>query len=219
MENETELIRQQMLETRTALSDKLEALQGQVLATVEGTTQSVTDTVQTVQEAVQETVSAVSDTVQGTVDSVKRTFDVNEHVQNHPWLAVGGAVAVGFVGGRMLDGLLDSGSRGPAFNGYASPAPAAASHAGNGHAARSEPGLLDSLAGPLVKQIREMALGVLAGVAKDMVKTHAPDNLKPHLNEMADNLSQALGVKPIQGLVPTELPAEKKPEQSRPVCA
>lgn len=219
MENETELIRHQMLETRTALSDKLEALQEQVLATVEGTTQSVTETVQTVQEAVQDTVSTVSESVQDTVDSVKRTFDIPEQVQKHPWLALGGAVAVGFVGGRLLEGVLDGGPRAPASNGYASPAPVATSYSGNGHAPPRAPSLMETLAGPLVKQIQDLALGVLAGVAKDMVLNHSPENLKPQLTEMADNLSQALGVKPIQGLLPTEAPAEKPPVQSRPVCA
>jgi hypothetical protein len=53
MENETELIRDQMAQTRTALTEKLEALEDVVLGTVEGTTRSVTETVEAVQEAVQ----------------------------------------------------------------------------------------------------------------------------------------------------------------------
>jgi len=104
MENETELIRDQMAETRSALSEKLEALQDQVLGTVEGTTRSVTDTVEAVQEAVQDTVGTVKESFQETVQSVKSAFDLSEQMQKHPWLLLGGAVVVGYAGGRLLMG-------------------------------------------------------------------------------------------------------------------
>lgn len=102
MENETDVIREQMLETRTALTEKLEALQDTVVTAVQGTTESVTETVQNVKEAVQDTVSNVTESVQETVQSVKSTLDIGAHVQNHPWAMFGGAVALGYLGGRLI---------------------------------------------------------------------------------------------------------------------
>jgi len=200
MENETELIRQQMLETRTALSEKLGALQEQVLATVEGTTQKVTETVQTVQEAVQDTVSTVSESVQGTVDTVKKTFDVSEHMQRNPWLMLGGAVAVGYVGGRLLmpNGHIDMPDL--SSSGFAAtnrPAPAT----GQIPARPAEPSWLEKLAAPLMQQAQTLAVGALAGIASDLIAQHAPEALRGQLNEMANDMARSLGAKPIHGLL------------------
>ena len=69
MDDEPEVIRQQMEETRSALTDKIERLEHQVVGTVQNTTRAVNDTVENVKEAVQETVSTVKDTVSGTVEA------------------------------------------------------------------------------------------------------------------------------------------------------
>jgi len=208
MENETELIRQQMLETRTSLSEKLEALQEQVLSTVEGTTRTVTETVQTVQEAVQDTVSTVSGSVQDTVDSVKDTLDLKLQVTRRPWLMVGGAVAVGFVGGRLLNRVAPLAPAARSYaNGYATPL--AASVTPPAHAASPAPVLpawLEAAAGPVMKQVQEMALGALTGLASDMVMKHAPEHLHGQLREMTNNVASALGTKPIHGLLSDEPP-------------
>jgi len=207
MENETELIRQQMLETRTALSEKLGALQEQVLSTVEGTTRTVTETVQTVQEAVQDTVSTVSDSVQGTVDTVKDTFDINHQVEKHPWLMVGGAVALGFLGGRLLEPALQRRSASTSGMGYM---------ASNGQPPSAEPAQpakptwLDTVSAPLLKQAQDLALGALAGVAADLIVEHAPESLRGKLNEMTNNVASALGTAPIHGLL-SEFASPKKP--------
>jgi len=101
-EPEREVIRQQMEETRAALTDKLETLEHQVVDTVQGATTAVQETVATVKDAVQETVETVKGSVQETVETVKETFDLNRQVDRHPWLMFGGAVAVGYLGGRLL---------------------------------------------------------------------------------------------------------------------
>jgi len=198
MENEAELIRQQMLETRTSLSEKLEALQEQVLSTVEDTTKTVTDTVQTVQEAVQDTVSTVSDSVQDTVDTVKETFDLSRQMQNHPWLMVGGAVAIGYVGGRLLERGLP---RIPLtrMNGYAT-----AATSGPAPHPTNQPSWFSNLLGPMFKQVQELAIGAIAGVASDLAMQHAPENLRGKLNEMTENIASSLGATPIHGLLSEE---------------
>jgi len=114
MDDEPEVIRQQMEETRSALTDKIERLEQQVVGTVQDTTQAVSDTVTSVKEAVQDTVSTVKDTFSGTVDSVKDTvsetvvamkdaLDVRGYVEEYPWASFGAAVATGFVGGLLFE--------------------------------------------------------------------------------------------------------------------
>jgi len=112
-----EVIEQQMEETRSSLTEKVAALESQVVGTVQTATQAVQDTVSTVKSAVQETVStvkesvqesvaAVKETVQGSVDAVKEnvkeTFDVTHHVQENPYLMVGGAVVAGLITGLLV---------------------------------------------------------------------------------------------------------------------
>jgi ElaB/YqjD/DUF883 family membrane-anchored ribosome-binding protein len=115
MDDEPEVIRQQMETTRSDLTDKIEALEHQVVGTVQNTTQAVSDTVESVKDAVQETVSAVKDTVTdtvgtvkesvaGTVMSVKEALDLRGYVEQYPWASFGAAVAAGFAGGLLLEG-------------------------------------------------------------------------------------------------------------------
>src|SRR5712692_2803337 len=98
-----EVIKQQMLETRASLAEKLETLEQQVVGKVHCATSAVTDTVDSVKEAVQQTVELAKTSVHDTVDAVKDTFDVARHVREHPWLMVGGSVSVGFAAGCLLD--------------------------------------------------------------------------------------------------------------------
>jgi ElaB/YqjD/DUF883 family membrane-anchored ribosome-binding protein len=112
MDDQPEVIRQQMEVTRTDLTRKIEALEQQVIGTVQDTTQAVTETVESVKEAVQETVETVKDTVSGTVgavkesvsdtvDAVKDALDVPAYVKEYPWASFGAAVATGYVGGLL----------------------------------------------------------------------------------------------------------------------
>jgi len=112
-----EVIEQQMDETRHALTEKVAALEHQVVDTVQTATQAVQDTVETVKSAVQETVTSVKDSVQDSVtavkdtvqdsvsavkENVKETFDVKHHVQENPYLMVGGAVVAGLITGLLV---------------------------------------------------------------------------------------------------------------------
>jgi ElaB/YqjD/DUF883 family membrane-anchored ribosome-binding protein len=107
MDNESpEVIEQQMEETRQSLTDKVSALETQVVGTVQTATQAVQDTVETVKAAVQDTVTSVKDSVQESVtavtDNVKETFDVTHHVEEHPYLMVGGALVAGLITGLLV---------------------------------------------------------------------------------------------------------------------
>lgn len=91
MEDQAELIKQQMQDKRAELSEKLGQLEQKVTGNLSSASDSVTETVQNVQESVQET-----------VDSVKQAFDLSSHVREHPWVAVGGAVLVGYLAHEFL---------------------------------------------------------------------------------------------------------------------
>lgn len=86
--NETpEMIRQQMEETKSRLSDKLESLEHQV-----------SETVQSTGSAVNATVGAV----QGVVQSISQALDVRRHINKHPWLALGGSAVLGYLAAEYL---------------------------------------------------------------------------------------------------------------------
>jgi ElaB/YqjD/DUF883 family membrane-anchored ribosome-binding protein len=95
-----------MEETRQSLTDKVSALEQQVVGTIQSATEAVNDSVQFARSAVHETVEAVSGAVKDSVESVsagvKEALDVSQRVREHPWIAIGGAVAVGFLAARLI---------------------------------------------------------------------------------------------------------------------
>jgi len=95
-ERELEVIRDEMEHTRANLADKLGALEEQVRETVSTASETVTSTV----EGVKEVVSNVSETVENVTD----TFNVSKHIDEHPWVAMGVAMAAGFVAAQMFGG-------------------------------------------------------------------------------------------------------------------
>ena len=115
MENE-DVIRKEMEGTRTAMTEKLEALEKKVVDTVETTTSAVTDSVEAVKDTVQETTAAVTDTVSQVKESVAETVTtVTDSVKGgltsvrdffsirkNPWVGVGSSVLAGFVVGKVL---------------------------------------------------------------------------------------------------------------------
>ena len=88
MNSEPDAIRTQMDQTRADLSDKLKDLETRV-----------TEGMQTTGAVVSETMSSVKEAV----ETVSETLDFRQHVQDHPWIAVGGAVALGYLAATLLD--------------------------------------------------------------------------------------------------------------------
>lgn len=217
MDNESEAIRQQMDQTRASLTEKLETLEHQIVETVQGATSAMTDTVETVREAVHDTVAEVKSTVNDTVDSVKSTFDLPHHVDRHPWLMVGGAIAVGFLASRILDRLLEP--RTPAVAPLVPPPPPApaydqplssrTSYAGNGHGnghvreqSASEPthekSGLTAMFGDEIDQLKKMALGATMGLVRDFVTEQVPSPVRVDVGKILDNVTIKLGGDPVQ---------------------
>ncbi|MGH7966394.1 MAG: hypothetical protein ACRERD_31975 [Candidatus Binatia bacterium] len=117
-----EATRQDMEDTRSAMTEKLEILEDRVRETVEGAASTVEGIVSNVKETVDTTVEAVKQTVEDTrssvegivenvkgtvgetVESVKNTFDLSYQVDRRPWLMFGGAILTGYMLGNWGSG-------------------------------------------------------------------------------------------------------------------
>lgn len=224
--HDPEVIRQEMCATRTRLTERLEALERQMLGDVHAVTDAVNETVANVKGAVHDTVgtvcgaaSSLRQSLGETVAGVKETLDVERHVAQHPWLMVGGAVAAGFVTARLLSRIAPPPPRpGPAVMTFAAPLPAPApapppsppeSAVAPARAPR-EPGLVASCLQtfqPELHKLKGLAIGTLFGVLKDCLRQSVPETLQPQLAEVVDDVTTKLGGRPLRGHVLDELQA------------
>jgi len=199
MENETEVIKQQMEETRTALSEKLEAVEELVASTVKETTQTVSDTVATVTDTVENTVSTVAESVENVTEKVKNAFDFSGYVEEHPWLVLGGGVAVGYALGSLLPSTPSSSTSWS--GGYAAPAQAAPppSTGGSSYTSSQAPssggGISSLLQGlqPMIDGLKGLAIGTAASVVSEMIAKNLPDNIKSEVTKLIDDTTRNLG--------------------------
>jgi ElaB/YqjD/DUF883 family membrane-anchored ribosome-binding protein len=194
MENEPEVIRGQMQDTRTGLTEKLEALEERVM----GVANAVSETVENVKEGVSGTVEAVKDTVEGTVESVKETvastvetvkdtFNLPRQFDRHPLAMFGGSIGVGFLIGM----LLPSGRR---RTEPAAPAPSRIEE----QPARFESTQTPSTGGILhvltegLTHLKNRALGTLVEYAKETVAKAVPPEFGEHVQSVFDSVASAL---------------------------
>jgi ElaB/YqjD/DUF883 family membrane-anchored ribosome-binding protein len=205
MDHESEVMREQMQETRTSLQDKLETLEQHVKDTVLETTDAVTGTV----EAVKETVESVKETVQETVQSVKDTFNLSHMVKEHPWPVFFGAIGIGFVGGRLL-GSIPSGGPSPAEAARPAPRPEQATHR-NGFSgsktadqrpAAPRRGWLNLIADHYsdeLAKIKGLAIATVGNVVCQMVIDNAAPQIAARTKELIDGIVVKFGAEPLDG--------------------
>lgn len=213
MENEPELIRDQMQETRTALTEKLDTLQQKVADTVDSITTPVAETVQTVKEAVSDTVDSVKETVSDTVETVKETFNLSRQVEQHPWPMMLGSLATGFVLGRLLPSPFDLGQSSAAASDQVAAGMTAAAQGHNGYhpvtqraeeaetPRPEEKGLFSGLAeafGSELDQLKGLAVGVGVGLLRDLATQSLQGELGGRIKEWMDGLTRSLGGKPFE---------------------
>lgn len=190
MDNESEVIRQEMEETRNSLQDKLETLEQQVKETVQSATEAVTDTVSTVKEAVHDT-----------VDSVKGAFDLPQQVEKHPWPMFLGAAVVGFLGGRLLYRMLPP----PApvyvprpYSPLANLAPPPVNDRVTPPVAPQK-GLLEEVAETYhdeLEKLKGLAIGTVGGLVREMLVQSAPPPMAEQIRDVVDSFTTKLGGHP-----------------------
>ena len=140
-------IRQDMEQTRAALSEKLELLEEKVQETVE-------DATTTVGEAI--------DTVGDTIGRIKQTFDVRYQMEHHPWAALGTALLAGFAAGSLARRRPTT----PRPSIGSPPAPAARA---------DEPGVLIHAAGSTGSFLRELGVvEILREMAREVLPKFIP---------------------------------------------
>src|SRR5262249_32139604 len=174
MDAEPEVIRQDIEQTRSALTEKLETLEDEVMGTVRNA-----------KETVEETIENVTETVQETVETVQRTFDLEYQMQRRPWVLIGGSVVAGVAVGYFADSLR---ARATAWEGSRQ-GPGCGPETGYGATAfrtpqpeyapprREGPTFLQSLFSRFDKEIglvKELAIGYAAGVVRDLIKETLP---------------------------------------------
>jgi len=214
MENEQQ-IQQQMAETRASLAEKLETLEQKVVGTVEGATTAVSETVDVIKDSVQETVTAVNDTVKESVETVKDWVDVKAHVREHPWLMMGGSVAVGYCLGSLIGKAPQSAPYPPPTYPWM--------HQNNGGAQEERPTVREAPAAsapsalksalstwaPEVDKLKGLALGVLFGTARELVASSMTGHVGEQVKEIFDSVTKKLGGEPIPS---ADLPEMLHPE-------
>jgi len=199
-----ELIEQEMQQTRASLTEKVAALECQVLGTIQNATEAVHSTVESVKAAVHDVSSTVKDTVSESVhtvtDQVKNSLDVTRHTRENPWAMVGGAAAVGFVTGYFLFGPRGEHSRaasraiGGSFDGLSaasrpvySPTPA---YQPAQPAAPRRPGWLDEIfdrVGEEAKRLGEMALASATASLRQAVQQQVPKLIEERIPKLIED--------------------------------
>jgi ElaB/YqjD/DUF883 family membrane-anchored ribosome-binding protein len=209
MDQEPDVIRQEIEETRSSLAEKIETLEHQVRATVQNVKDSVEGTIENVKETVEGTVDNVKSSVQETVHSVQDTFDMNAQVQRHPWAMLGGSFVAGFVVGNLIQGRrhdTDVWGHDRWMNRLTNRSPASRNYQEyerpreESPARASEPGLVDTLRNQFSDEIgmaKGMIIGALMGVARDIVKQNLP-KLAPQIDELMNSATAKMGGEPIR---------------------
>jgi len=204
VDRELEMIHGEMEETRANLANKLEALETQVRETVSGASEAVTSTV----EGVKEVVETVSDTV----GSVTETFNIPKQIEEHPWPAVGIAIATGFFAAHLLGGSRHVVVPAPAPAPQPQPQPehqpasapppqqaAASDHTGG--ILPSLESLLPDMSGVMdtaLKGVSSLAIGTLMGVVREVAANGLPQEWKGELTKLIDQLTTQMGGKTLQ---------------------
>lgn len=154
-------IEREMQDTRNSITEKVAALETQVLGTVQNAADTLTGTVDAVKAFVENAPDTVKQSVESATASLRETFDISAKVRDNPWAAVGVAAAAG-----ALVGWLTAGGKSapepsatptaavppqPAASAYSTPSPAPAP------ARSSEPGPFDAILGMVVARLRTVA--------------------------------------------------------------
>lgn len=164
------MIRQSMEQTKRRLTQSLSTLETQI-----------TEKVQHAGTAVNATAEAVQDAVH----SVGKAFDMERQFRRHPWLFVGGSMALGFVATELLrngnsdQAVVVAPTNGNAINGAYADTSDKSNESDRTYAAMAAAGEVKKGAahaneGSFVSELRRAAMGAFSGIAQDLVARSVP---------------------------------------------
>ncbi len=203
MDPQPDVIRQQIEETRSSLTEKLETLE----AEVKGTVESARETIESAKETVTGTIDNVKETVQSATQTVKRTFNIPYQVDRHPWAMMGLSLVSGIVAGALVGGRLTTGRRMTYGMAEASREPLERSETAPAAAwsrlthEQGRPGFMDKLRHQLgneVEKVKDLAVNTLAGVVSDVARRSIPA-LGQAVEDMMTRMASQVGVPPQYG--------------------
>jgi len=206
-----EELRNQIDQTKASLVGKLEALESQVVGTV-----------QNASDAVSETVNVVKNTVENVVDKVQSAgefFNIKTQTQRHPWAVFGGSVLVGCMASYLLTGgrsrhqqpretFEAMGQRSAERSTSSTPLMSSASEP---EYPQSHPEPKEEKPSWLREQVDSflgLAVGSVMGLVRDVAVQELPEAIGKKLVKEVDNLTVHLGGKPIDEPI---LHSEKQP--------
>lgn len=188
----TEMIELKMQETRDSLTQKVSALENQVVDTLHNATATVSSMVDQVKTAVPETLGGLKDSIAEAKESVakqvKETLDVSHHTRERPWAMVGGAAALGFISGMILFRRSYAAPVAPAYRGATSSAPMPVAATGPSSGMKL-PGWLDHIVGDLTEKVTA-EVRKLGEVAIASASTSLKQTVEQTLPKFIGNMTQ-----------------------------
>ncbi|MBP3955973.1 DUF3618 domain-containing protein [Gemmata sp. G18] len=191
VEKTPEEIEREMLQTRESLTEKVTALENQVVGTVQTAADTISGTVDAVRSFVSSAPETVSETVkQATAavsESMKGVFDISAHVRQNPWTAVGVSALLGGIVGYL------TASRRESFSALAVAPPPVPQPAAAPSAPR-EPGIADEFMGMIsgkLKELAETAINSVSASLKSNIETGVPRLVDEAATALADKASGA----------------------------
>jgi ElaB/YqjD/DUF883 family membrane-anchored ribosome-binding protein len=104
-------LKQNIEETRAAMTEKIEKIEGRVHETMEGTKSTidsivgninrVKDTIEETKSVIDVSIDTLRQAVDETVERVKSTAELVDQVKQNPWIMLGSALLVGYILGSL----------------------------------------------------------------------------------------------------------------------
>lgn len=211
-EKTPEQIQAEMAQTREALTEKVAALENEVVGTAKTAADTISETVSAVKSLVETAPTAVTDTVKqatsavadgvkhatrSVAETVKDVFDISGHVRSNPWASVGVSAGLGFLTGY----LIPSGGRTAAVAPVPMSRATAATMAMPGTTPvpppPSPPGIFDellSMVGRKLRQVAENAIETASASLNQTVREGVPRLVDAAAGMAAERLVPGAGV-------------------------
>jgi len=210
MEDQNERILKEMEETRTSLTEKLEALEtkvtDKVVQPVADAVEHATDVANDIVDSVKETVHNVTEKVEETARAVSSAFNLRKQTERHPWLVFGIAATTGcmvgsFLGRRARRPVSSEagtwtrpkhvkGTNGAAHHAEASPTRRALKKTGSEH---------ESWVREQMRHLGGLAISALMSTIRDLAKRAVPGPLGDRIGAEVESMTTSLGAEPIRG--------------------